>query len=1002
MPVAVKQNAAAGDLRWPGTEDQAKAWLRQRGGAADQQLAKSTILADVVLALQRLGPVVAATVLLDALGDLKAVRQGRTNRKWIGWYDSDRAPLLLRYQVRTALVRGVIVALVGVLLSVAVAPSSVLSWVQIALVVIALFCVGRRRATPVTILVLAYATAIAVRPATWWQCGYALFAGWCLVHGVGLLRLTAAPWWAHGPVLGFLPWRTRLLLRLTGRATLLGVAVDLATSSRAATAAPFVTACSRMPKTVEPVVQMCTALVAFDDGQVQIALSRAAHAVDVSNSGPRTLHGWCLAQLASLLQKSGSEQAATQRDAAMAALTGRSCRRIHRELQMSQMRYQLTGGPRRDALAHVHHHRLVALRRHDYALLSVTEMWLIQLMLAEGNSAGAKFLLREVVGGGDGRTAMHAPRDETPEHLLIRAGVIMSGSFDQREITRIRRDVHVALAMLDAQRRPLAATTARLLLAKLDHTAGQAEAALADAGYALVAAQHGRYMLPTPRWREARNLTQLDAHATALAYASEGTDSALVAEIIELTRGEVLPAPPERSMLAPLVGLESASDAVAPADASGPARLSADPASGLLAFQGLNPVQQPPRVRVGPRLRLAPLAPALDDIDVNAALDATAPRTWYWTGATVIDQYYWAVRSPDGLWSHGRTSLAPGTEAATAYIDLGNALPFGAPGEDSKSVSRRVARGSLGRSADRSREHQLLRQVARAFLPAPLAEGLLSEPAPVRLVVSLPAALGHVPVAGLSLEDASDRRLVENATVVHVPSWSVATAARAAMTGPAVRWPAHLALFAPPGEPDVAELAELADPQGVQRTIAGPLTSAQVRDVVHAVSADREWLLTLIGHVDHSQDEPGMRGLRLADGYLTMADLIGADPARRLSVPERVLLVGCGSIGFAAPARAPEAESELRLSPTSEWLGLGAAMVLAGATDVCCTLYTVYSDPQMRRIVDGLIEGLTSAASAPEALRQVQLAELSRWRSTGDNVPLQWLALAYVGAGWDR
>ncbi len=1001
--MAVKQKAAD-DLRWPGTEDQAKAWLRQRGGAADQQLAERTILADVVLALQMLGPVVAATVLLEALGDFKAIHQGRTNRKRIGWYDSDKAPLLLRHQIGTALVRGLIVALVGVPLTVAVAPATVLGWAQISLVLVGLLCVGRQRPALVVVLVLASSAAIAVRPATWWQCGYALFAGWCLVHGVGLVMLTAGPWWAHGPVLGFLPWRTRLLLRLTGRATLLGVAVDLATSSRAATAAPFVTACTRMPRTVDPVVQMCAALVAFDDGQVQIALSRAAHAVDASSSGPGTLHGWCLAQLASVLQESGGEQAAAQREAALAALTRRSCRRIYRELQMSQMRHQLTDWPRRDALAHVHHHRLEAMRRHDDSLLSVTEMWLIQLMLAEGNSAGAEFLLREIVGGGDGRTAMHSPRDETPERLLLRAAVILSGSVEEREITRVRRDVHVALAMLDAQRRPLAATTARLLLAKLDHMAGQTEAALANAGYALVAAQHGRYLLPTPRWREAWNLTQLDAHATALAYACEGSDSALVAEIIELTRGEVLPAPAEQSMLAPLIGLMSASDVIAPVQVPGPARSPEDSASGLLAFQGLNPVRQPSRVRVGPSLRLAPLVPALDDIDVNAALDATAPRTWYWTGVTVIDQYYWAVRSPDGRWNHGRTSLAPGTEAATAYIDLGNALPFGTPDESPEAVGLRVANGPLGRPSDRSRERRLLRQVARAFLPGPLADGLLAEPAPVRLVVSLPAALGHVPVAGLPLDDTSDRRVVENATVIHVPSWSVATAARAAATSPAARWPAHLALFAPPGGPDLAELAELAEPRGIRRTIAGPLTSAQVRDVVHAVSVDRDWLLTLIGHVDHSQNDPAMRGLRLADGYLTMADLIGADPARRLSVPERVLLVGCGSIGFAAPARTTRAgsETELRLSPTSEWLGLGAAMVLAGATDVCCTLYTVYSDPQMRRIVDGLIEGLTSAASAPEALRQVQLAELSRWRSTGDNVPLQWLALAYVGAGWDR
>jgi hypothetical protein len=262
--------------------------------------------------------------------------------------------------------------------------------------------------------------------------------------------------------------------------------------------------------------------------------------------------------------------------------------------------------------------------------------------------------------------------------------------------------------------------------------------------------------------------------------------------------------------------------------------------------------------------------------------------------------------------------------------------------------------------------------------------------------VSLPAALGHLPVAGLPLDDVSDLRVVEKASVVHIPSWSVAVTARAATSSQSGRWPARLALFAPPGGSDLRDLGRLASPRGVERTIAGPLSRAQLRNAVHAVSIDPNWLLTIIGHVDHRHDKPAESGLRLDGGHLTLADLVGSDPARRLSIPERVLLIGCGSIGFASPAPEP------RLTPTSEWLGLGAAVVLAGATDVCCTLYTVYANLQMARIVDGLVDGLSRLASAPEALRQVQLAELTRWRTVGDNHPLQWLALAYVGTGWDR
>jgi hypothetical protein len=210
----------------------------------------------------------------------------------------------------------------------------------------------------------------------------------------------------------------------------------------------------------------------------------------------------------------------------------------------------------------------------------------------------------------------------------------------------------------------------------------------------------------------------------------------------------------------------------------------------------------------------------------------------------------------------------------------------------------------------------------------------------------------------------------------------------------AERWPARLAVFAPFG--DRTALKELATLRGVDRTVAGPLSRAQLRNAVHAASADRNWLLTVVGHVQHRPGHPAESGLQLDGGYLTLADLVSADPDQRLTMPERVLLVGCGSFGFASPVAGRQ------LTPTSEWLGLSAAVVLAGAADVCCTLYTVYADKQMARIADGLIDGLSGTASAPEALRRVQLSELNRWRTAGDNAPLQWLALAYVGTGWDR
>jgi len=191
-------------------------------------------------------------------------------------------------------------------------------------------------------------------------------------------------------------------------------------------------------------------------------------------------------------------------------------------------------------------------------------------------------------------------------------------------------------------------------------------------------------------------------------------------------------------------------------------------------------------------------------------------------------------------------------------------------------------------------------------------------------------------------------------------------------------------------------------PEGVQRTIRGPLSRQQCRELLHAMTADRGWLLTIVGHVDTVPGNAAASGLRLsAPGgtpeRLTMNDLIGTGGSDQpFEMPERVVLIGCGSIGFGV---APSLISGQ--VPTSEWLGLGSAIVLAGAAHVCCTLYTVYASEHLKRMTDGLVAGFSDGTDPVEALRRVQLAELYRWRDGRPTYPVLWWSLAYVGVGWD-
>ncbi|MEU1244226.1 hypothetical protein ABZ388_28070 [Micromonospora parva] len=970
-------------------------WLR-RYAARGRELDELSTSVDVVIAARMSGFRMAVRILVKALSAHRTIRAARTRRHDLGWFPSDVVRPLLGELVAPLLYRIVIVLGIVAGLVLLLWPIDARTGLQLAILAAGLLFAGRRDRWAIVLVVVAVAGAITVGPGGWWYCLLTIPLASILFVYHALAYVMWCAWWARGPILGMVPLPIRIRLLLTGRSTRLVNAVDLASSARAGVAAPFVALCDDLPDAVQPMVEICRALIALDKGDIEDALALAARATARDRAMPDTVRGWCLGQLASLLSATGNPEAGRWRREAIELLAPRSCRRYSRKLLLTEAQQYVVTAPFEDAVGLVHHYRLLAVRRGQLDLLQITEMWLARMMIEHALLEEAAVTLEHLAGGQDGRTARYRGRDETANDLLLRASV----QLDRQDRARVdpRRDVVAALAMLDADTRPLAATAGRLLLAKLDAAAGEGTAALVQAASALTAVQHGRYMLPSAAWRDSWSRTALDAHATTLALAGAGDDSALVAEIIELTRGEVLPAVTDARTLSALAALDATADDVEHVGGADSAEV-AEEVAAVAALQGLSPVRQPPRVRVGSSLRLPSLDPDITEIGLDRELDAIGPRTWYWSAVTVLDDCYWAVRDPAGQWSHGRIPLSDGTPAAAAYADLLYALPFSHPNENAKQVRARVKAGALGTAGPQA-EFGLLARVAAAFLPPPLADGLRRTAGDATLVVSLPTALGHLPVAGLPLGPHSDLRVVERAAVVHMPSWGVVHASRRSRPGP-VRgaWPPRLAIVAPHGDDDMRVLEQ---PAGVSRIVRGPLTKRQCRDLLYAMNEDRSWLLTVVGHVDAVPGNAAAGGLRLSGAepgrtdLLTMSDLVvaGTD-GRAFDMPERVVLIACGSIGIGPPPSLIAGQA-----PASEWLGLGSAVVLAGASHVCCTLYTVYASGHLKRMTDALIAGLSSSAAPVSELRRVQLAELARWRDQQRTFPVLWLSLAYVGTGW--
>jgi len=972
------------------------AFLTARGNGEDRQVADATSPADVLVALSSGLWAAVPDVVARMVRDRPLLRDARRRAGPIRPWALDVAPLLVR-NILTAW--GVRCAVVAANLAVAaLLGSGILQLAALAAFMVLL------RAGRYGLAVVAVAAAVAVGAALWPV--VLTVAAWSVTSDLLvtlLLGIERAPWHTRGPVLGFLPPSVVARLALRRRLTLMRLAVDLAVNGDGSSAQPFLDQlthdqATRMPAAAVQALEASSAVVALSRGDLQQAERLASAAVSHATGGPGQTLAWCQGIQARVLATLGrDDDAAALRGRAAAGLSGRRTRGDRRRLRLEQCRRLARSGDPGEAVAALRPLRRIALRRADVQLLSFTELQLAELMLHSGNAAGATWTLGQVVAGQDARKSFYSTVEESTHELLVR-GALRVEDADTRPDGR--RDVQAAMAVLEGSS-PMTLATARLTLARADELDGNLPGALSLALHALEAVHQARYGLASERARQRWEHTNLAAYALGLRLAHAAGEPALSIQLLELARGEVLPADTDAAALEALVCLETLE-----------AGLEEVPVvAGQLSHLSL--VAAPPQVVLSGRPPLFPLESGDAPLVLERQISATGGVCWYWSGCLVAGRYYWAVRSPKGDWHTGTQDASHGSAARQALDELRRALPLPLGGESIVDVGHRVARGPLARATTAERERDLILRLTRGFLPAPLAESLAAEtaagaaPTPgdgreTRLVVSLAGSLSLLPIAALVVAPPSDLRVAEVAAVTHVPAWSVVAARHPRRPrlsppprpGTAAPFPLRVALTGPDGDENV--VTEMAPVSGAEHALSGAIGRRQVLRLLESFSDDPAWTLLIVGHVDDGH-EGRLRGLRLRaeDGteeWLTIHDF-GPGAAQDL-VPERVAVIGCGSLGLDLGD-----PSGIVDRPMTEWLGLGSGLILGGARDVVSALYPVYLNEQTARLRDGLAEGLTSAAPVWQTLQRLQVEELRRWRENLSGWPFLWQAYVHVGVG---
>jgi hypothetical protein len=294
-----------------------------------------------------------------------------------------------------------------------------------------------------------------------------------------------------------------------------------------------------------------------------------------------------------------------------------------------------------------------------------------------------------------------------------------------------------------------------------------------------------------------------------------------------------------------------------------------------------------------------------------------------------------------------------------------------------------------------------------------------------RLLISSAGALASLPFAMLGIAGAlDDTRLVEIADLLMLPALELTRHANRLRIGrDAVDWPVEVAGVFP------AEDLHLVAPVAAARLIDArtPLRDRklQLLGALHEAGSSGFASAFLAGHLVEAVDgrlDPLRSGLFLGDrlhaqgterdpnDILSAGDLLGRDGDCAPTMPDRVLVSACSSLGVLRGGDALPTPGYLTTATTSadvealedldsagEWVGFASACALAGASTIVCTLFDQVDEAVDAREVDlRLSRMLTFSRDPARGLAVIQRQALRDWRTGANTIALSSMCFGLI------
>jgi CHAT domain-containing protein len=348
----------------------------------------------------------------------------------------------------------------------------------------------------------------------------------------------------------------------------------------------------------------------------------------------------------------------------------------------------------------------------------------------------------------------------------------------------------------------------------------------------------------------------------------------------------------------------------------------------------------------------------------DAITEVGGPGAWWWGAFAVLRRIHWVVRSPDGTMRCGTRQLSE--------VEVNSVNTYDA---DLKRVIS-------GRPVWHDSEHEknVLGDLSDVLLPDPLRHQLLAESGDLSLVVC-GNWLAAMPLAALVVDRSSDLRLVETAVIRVQPPAFLVNLMRQRPLPASGNHPLLIACTDPTGDLDNAHSPDLPALFAFTNKCHGPrarseATRANVAAALSRLPPSAPGIFYYAGHAGYFDVTGGLNAvLLLQDG-----DVIGAGDWLHLygqpdlNSPCRAVISACNSAGTSGAGG-------------GEWLGLGAALLAAGARQVLATAWPIFDTRFGNRFDTSMVAELKEAPDPAATLAAAQRGALNEWRNARSRFP---------------